>query len=71
LFGPFYHFGLSFDALEARVREIRPDAVGITSLFSAYHDTAAEVARVVKKVDRRIPAAFRSNAFPESDTRTE
>src|SRR5262245_36050449 len=48
-FHRYYHFGQSFDAIEAEVADIRPDIVGISSLFTPYYREALEVASRVKK----------------------
>ena len=51
-FHQYYHFGKSFDDIEAEVAEIRPDVVGVSSLFTPYFREALEVAARVKK---RLP----------------
>ncbi|MGH7845261.1 MAG: B12-binding domain-containing radical SAM protein, partial [Candidatus Binatia bacterium] len=33
-FHQYYHFGQSFDAIEAELAEMKPDLVGISSLFT-------------------------------------
>ncbi|MBI5740108.1 MAG: B12-binding domain-containing radical SAM protein [Nitrospirae bacterium] len=48
VFHRYYHFGASFDAIAAELAEIRPDIVGISSLFTPYYREALEVARRVK-----------------------
>lgn len=48
-FHRFYHFGKSFDEIEAEIAEIKPDVVGISSLFTPYFREALEVAARVKK----------------------
>jgi radical SAM superfamily enzyme YgiQ (UPF0313 family) len=48
-FHRFYHFGKSFDEIEAEIAEIEPDVVGISSLFTPYFREALEVAARVKK----------------------
>jgi radical SAM superfamily enzyme YgiQ (UPF0313 family) len=48
-FHEFYHFGASFDDIEAELAELRPDVVGISCLFTAYYREALEVAARVKK----------------------
>src|SRR5919106_232030 len=35
-FHQFYHFGKSFDEIELEVGELKPDVVGISSLFTPY-----------------------------------
>lgn len=49
LFGRFSHFGPSFDDLEREVRERAPDAIGISSLFSAYAVEAAATAAAARR----------------------
>jgi radical SAM superfamily enzyme YgiQ (UPF0313 family) len=48
-FYQYYHFGESFNAIEAEVAAIRPDVVGISSLFTPYFREALEVAARVKR----------------------
>jgi hypothetical protein len=48
-FHQYYHFGRSFVEIEAEVAEIKPDVVGISSLFTPYYREALEVAARVKK----------------------
>ena len=35
-FDRYYHFGKPFEAIEQEIAEIRPDVVGISSLFTPY-----------------------------------
>jgi radical SAM superfamily enzyme YgiQ (UPF0313 family) len=48
-FHQYYHFGKPFDEIEAEIGEIRPDVVGISSLFTPYYREVLEVAARVKK----------------------
>jgi radical SAM superfamily enzyme YgiQ (UPF0313 family) len=48
-FHQYYHYGASFDAIEAELAALRPDLVGISALFTPYYREALEVARRVKK----------------------
>jgi radical SAM superfamily enzyme YgiQ (UPF0313 family) len=48
-FHQYYHFGQSFDRIEAELAELQPDLVGISSLFTPYYREALQVARRVKK----------------------
>ena len=48
-FHQYYHFGKPFDEIEAEIVEIRPDVVGISSLFTPYYREVLEVAARVKK----------------------
>jgi radical SAM superfamily enzyme YgiQ (UPF0313 family) len=45
----YYHFGKSFDDIEAEIAECQPDVVGISSLFTPYYREALEVAARAKK----------------------
>ena len=67
-FHQYYHFGKSFDEIEAEIGEIRPDVVGISSLFTPYYREVLEVAARVKK---RLNVAVvvggsHASAVPES-----
>ena len=48
-FHEYYHFGLSFEKIEEGIAEMKPDVVGISSLFTPYCREALEVARLVKR----------------------
>jgi tRNA A37 methylthiotransferase MiaB len=48
-FHQYFHFGKSFDDIEAEVARLKPDVVGISSLFTPYYREALEVARRVKR----------------------
>jgi radical SAM superfamily enzyme YgiQ (UPF0313 family) len=45
----YYHFGASFEEIGEDVAHEKPDLVGISSLFSAYHREALACAREVKR----------------------
>ena len=67
-FDQYYHFGKPFDEIEAEIAEIRPDVVGISSLFTPYYREALEVAARVKK-HLKIPVVMggsHASAVPES-----
>jgi magnesium-protoporphyrin IX monomethyl ester (oxidative) cyclase len=49
-----FRYGLSFQEIEDRIRLLRPDVVGISSMFSIQAHNAEEVARTAKRVDPRI-----------------
>src|SRR5512145_1466387 len=67
-FHQYYHFGQSFDGIEAELADIKPDVVGISSLFTPYYREALEVAARAKK---RLAAPVviggsHASAVPES-----
>ncbi|HXG52198.1 MAG TPA: radical SAM protein [candidate division Zixibacteria bacterium] len=67
-FHRYYHFGESFDAIEGEIASLRPDVVGISSLFTPYFREALEVAARVKR-RRDIPVLMggsHASAAPES-----
>lgn len=67
-FHQYYHFGKSFDYIELDVAEIRPDVVGISSLFTPYYREVLEVAARVKK-KLNVPVVVggsHASAVPES-----
>ena len=67
-FHQYYHFGCPFDGIEAEIAEIKPDVVGISSLFTPYYREALEVAAQVKK-HLNIPVVMggsHASAVPES-----
>jgi radical SAM superfamily enzyme YgiQ (UPF0313 family) len=67
-FHQYYHFGKSVDEIEAEIAEIRPDVVGISSLFTPYYREVLEVAARVKK-RLSVPVIIggsHASAVPES-----
>ena len=67
-FHQYYHFGKSFDDIEAEIGEIRPNVVGISSLFTPYYREVLEVAARVKKM-LNVPVVVggsHASAVPES-----
>ncbi|MCM8831483.1 MAG: B12-binding domain-containing radical SAM protein [Candidatus Omnitrophica bacterium] len=54
LFSNYYHFGMIYQEIEDVIKDYKPDLVGISSNFSAYFDSAKEVAKITKKIDKRI-----------------
>jgi radical SAM superfamily enzyme YgiQ (UPF0313 family) len=67
-FHQYYHFGKSFDEIEADIAALRPDVVGISSLFTPYFREALEVAARVKKRTGAIVVigGSHASAAPES-----
>jgi radical SAM superfamily enzyme YgiQ (UPF0313 family) len=67
-FHQYYHFGKSFDEIEAEVATLEPDVVGISSLFTPYYREVLEVAARVKK-RLNVPVIVggsHASAVPES-----
>ncbi|MBU1061615.1 MAG: B12-binding domain-containing radical SAM protein [Candidatus Omnitrophica bacterium] len=54
LFSHYYRFGLDYDEIQNRIREYRPDIIGVSSNFSAYFDSSLEVCRIAKCLDKGI-----------------
>src|SRR6266540_6193223 len=67
-FHQFYHFGKSFDEIEAEIADLKPDVVGISSLFTPYFREALEVAARVKRHLNSIVVmgGSHASAAPES-----
>jgi len=67
-FHQYYHFGKSFDDIEAEIAELKPDVVGISSLFTPYYREALEVAARVKKRTGAVVVmgGSHASAVPES-----
>jgi radical SAM superfamily enzyme YgiQ (UPF0313 family) len=67
-FHQYYHFGKPFDEIEAEIGEIRPDVVGISSLFTPYYREVLEVAaRVKKRLNAPVVVGgSHASAVPES-----
>ena len=67
-FHQFYHFGKSFDDVEIEIAELKPDVVGISSLFTPYFRESLEVAaRVKKRTDAVVVmGGSHASAVPES-----
>src|SRR5215475_9317336 len=67
-FHQYYHFGNSLDEIESEIAEIRPDVVGVSSLFTPYYREVLEVAARVKK-QLNVPVIVggsHASAVPES-----
>jgi radical SAM superfamily enzyme YgiQ (UPF0313 family) len=67
-FHQYYHFGRSFDDIENDVAALKPDVVGISSLFTPYYRESLELARRVKK-RLNVPVVMggsHASAVPES-----
>jgi radical SAM superfamily enzyme YgiQ (UPF0313 family) len=67
-FHRYYHFGKPFDEIEAELAELKPDVVGISSLFTPYYREALEVAARVKR-RLNVPVVMggsHASAVPES-----
>jgi radical SAM superfamily enzyme YgiQ (UPF0313 family) len=67
-FHQYYHFGKPFDAIEREISEIKPDLVGISSLFTPYYREALGVAARVKN-HLNIPVVIggsHASAVPQS-----
>ena len=67
-FHQYYHFGKPFDEIEAEIADLRPDVVGISSLFTPYYREVLEVAARVKK-RLNVPVVVggsHASAAPES-----
>ena len=67
-FHQFYHFGKSFDKIEAEIAELTPDVVGISSLFTPYFREALEVAARVKKRSNAMVVMGGSHASAAPDS---
>ncbi|HEY1270316.1 MAG TPA: radical SAM protein [Candidatus Binatia bacterium] len=67
-FHRYYHFGASFDEIEADLAALNADVVGISSLFTPYYREALEVARRVKRRSTApvILGGSHASAAPES-----
>jgi radical SAM superfamily enzyme YgiQ (UPF0313 family) len=48
-FDRYYHFGKPFDDIEQEIAALKPDVVGISSLFTPYYREVLEIAARVKK----------------------
>ena len=67
-FHQYYHFGKPFDEIEVEIAAIRPDVVGISSLFTPYYREVLEIAARVKK-KLNVPVVVggsHASAVPES-----
>lgn len=67
-FHRYYHFGKSFDDIEGEIAALKPDVVGISSLFTPYFREVLEIAARVKKRLSAIVVVGGSHAsaVPES-----
>jgi len=67
-FHRYYHFGKSFEAIEEEIALLKPDIVGISSLFTPYFREGLEVAARVKKASNAtvVMGGSHASAVPES-----
>ena len=67
-FHQYYHFGKSFDEIETEIAALKPEVVGISSLFTPYFCEALEVAARVKQQTGAIVVmgGSHASAAPES-----
>jgi radical SAM superfamily enzyme YgiQ (UPF0313 family) len=66
-FHQYYHFGKPFDEIEAEITEIRPDVVGISSLFTPYYREVSKPQRGKEKAQRSGHCRrLHASAAPES-----
>jgi len=67
-FHQFYHFGKPFDEIEAEIADLKPDVVGISSLFTPYYREALEIAARVKRRTAAVVVmgGSHASAAPES-----
>ena len=67
-FHRYYHFGASFDDIEADLAGLNADVVGISSLFTPYYREALEVARRAKRRSSApvVVGGSHASAAPES-----
>jgi radical SAM superfamily enzyme YgiQ (UPF0313 family) len=67
-FHQYYHFGKPYDEIEAEIAELKPDVIGISSLFTPYFREALEVAARVKKRTGAVVVmgGSHASAAPES-----
>lgn len=52
--GKMWHYGLLDSDLVKRIKQFRPDLVGITSPFSLRNEASLKTARLVKGIDKKI-----------------
>ncbi|MBU4484286.1 B12-binding domain-containing radical SAM protein [bacterium] len=55
LFKKFFHFGMNYDDISLQVEKIRPDVVGINSMFTTYYRETLETAKSIKDLSKNIP----------------
>lgn len=67
-FHRYYHFGKPFDEIEAEIALLKPDVVGVSSLFTPYFREALEVAARAKHAANAIVVmgGSHASAAPES-----
>jgi magnesium-protoporphyrin IX monomethyl ester (oxidative) cyclase len=62
------HFGLSWGEIENRVKEAKPDVVGISSAYSCQSENMHKTAEAVKRADKNVKVIVggaHPTAFPE------
>ncbi|MGA2515515.1 MAG: radical SAM protein [Thermodesulfobacteriota bacterium] len=53
LYSGYYHFGMEWEEIGQKIRGSKADVFGISSSFTPYHGEALEIARIIKRWDRK------------------
>jgi radical SAM superfamily enzyme YgiQ (UPF0313 family) len=51
LYTGYYHFGMGWEEIKRKIKDVKADVFGISSSFTPYHGEALEVARLIKERD--------------------
>jgi anaerobic magnesium-protoporphyrin IX monomethyl ester cyclase len=54
LFRSYYRFGMDREEIRQTMEVLKPDVVGISSLFTTYSEEALDIARIAKETDRNV-----------------
>ena len=55
--GDVKHYGMPWEKIKEKIKQCKPDIVGITNPFTAQKDNAIKVSEIVKDIDNEIPTA--------------
>jgi anaerobic magnesium-protoporphyrin IX monomethyl ester cyclase len=53
LYTGYYHFGMDWEEIGQKIKDSKADVFGISSSFTPYHGEALEIAKIIKKWDRK------------------
>jgi len=53
LYSGYYHFGMEWEEIGQKIKGSKADVFGISSSFTPYHGEALEIARIIKRWDRK------------------
>lgn len=70
LFGHFFHFGLSYENIYQKIKEIQPDLIGISANFTPYFPIVKQIAHLCKLYQSNVPVVVGGHHVSASPAET-